>query len=101
MNYPESMLNTGNFTAELETNDIKKRAGIYIRNDVVYKRRNDLEKQNLHVVIIDVTAFKDFRIINLYRSFRPQGGVSTHDFFQAQLGVINNAVTKNCITNVA
>ena len=31
MNYPESMLNTGNFTVELETNDLKKRAGIYLK----------------------------------------------------------------------
>ena len=37
-----------------------------------------------------------FRIICLYRSFRPQGGISPESFFNAQLGVLTGAMTKNC-----
>ena len=54
---------------------MKKRVGIYIRKkDIKYTRRTDLEKPDCHVVIIDVLASTNFRIINLNRSFRPQGG---------------------------
>ena len=46
--------------------------------------KNDLEKPEFHVVIIDVLDSKKSRVISLYRSFRPQGGVSTEIFFAAQ-----------------
>ena len=32
----------------------------------------------------------------MYRSFRPQGGISPVTFFNAQLGLLSGAVTKNC-----
>ena len=44
MNYPEEILNCGNFILELELNDEKKRVGIYIAKDITYKRRFDLLK---------------------------------------------------------
>ena len=40
------------------------------KKDVKYTRRKDLEKENLHVVIIDVHLDKDYTLINIYRSFR-------------------------------
>ena len=60
-------------------------------------RRTDLEKENHHVVVIDVKCKTSFRIITLYRSFRPQGGISPETFFSAQLGLLKKAVTKNCL----
>ena len=55
-----------------------------------------MEKENHHIVIIDVKTKFLFRIITLYRSFRPQGGISPEAFFTAQLGVLKGAITKNC-----
>ena len=55
-----------------------------------------MEKENCHVVIIDVKNNLSFRIITLYRSFRPQGGISPVAFFKAQLEVLKSAITKNC-----
>ena len=42
-NFSESILNFGGYNLELETNTEKKRAGIYLRTDLKYKRRKDLE----------------------------------------------------------
>ena len=67
LNYPENILNCGDYTLELELNEDKKRVGIYINKDVVYKRRFDLERMNCHVIIIDVHGTANCRIINLYR----------------------------------
>ena len=67
MNYPEDILNCNNYVIELEQNTLKKRAGIYIRKDVRYIRRSDLEKVNCHIVIIDVTACTNFRLISNLR----------------------------------
>ena len=53
-NFPEKVLDCGGFTFELEINSDKKRAGIYLRNNVKYIRRDDLEKENFHIVIVDV-----------------------------------------------
>ena len=69
LNFPEESLNCGNFNAELETNDSKKRAGIHKRRDVKYKRGKDLARKNFHVVIIDVYALKNVRIILKCKSF--------------------------------
>ena len=42
------------FTLEIETNTKKKRIATYIKNEIPYKRRNDLEQPDLHLTIIDV-----------------------------------------------
>ena len=94
--FPENVLNCGGYNIELESNDSKKRAGIYIRRDVRYKRRHDLEEPNYHIVIIDVVCNINMRIINLYRSFRPPGMVSPETFFFNQLRIIKNALSNNC-----
>ena len=78
-------------------NSEKKRVGIYVNNKITYIRRTDLEKENLHIVIIDVKCKISLRIISLYRSFRPQGGVSPDAFFTAQLRVLSEALTRNCL----
>ena len=75
---------------------MKKRVGIYLNRDLNYIRRFDLEKEDHHTVIVDVKTIVPFRIISLYRSFRPQGGISPESIFNAQLGVLIGATTKNC-----
>ena len=67
MNFPEKILNCGGYTLELENNSEKKRAGIYLKNDIKYKRRIDLEKQYFHIVIGDVVVNVKIRIINIYQ----------------------------------
>ena len=55
-NYPEEILDRNNYILELELNGVKKRAGIYIRKDTKYIRRKDLEKENHHIVVIDINV---------------------------------------------
>ena len=45
---------------------------------------------------MDAKCKTEFRIIPLYRSFRPQVGISPETFFTAQLDLLREAVTKNC-----
>ena len=96
MNFPENILNSGGFTIELESNNEKKRAGFYIRNNLSYIRRFDLERENTHLLIIDVKLDVTVRIINVYRSFRPQGLMSASDLFEAQLELIKGALAPTC-----
>ena len=39
---------------EIAKNDSKSRAGIYIKNEIKYRRRPDLEDSNAGLVILDV-----------------------------------------------
>ena len=92
MNFPEKMLNCAGFTLELEANTFKKRARIYLKKELKYTRRTDLEKENFHVVIIDVFLNVKIRIINIYRSFRPPNGMTPDVFFAEQLRILKNAL---------
>ena len=76
---------------------MKKRSGFYVKKDINYSRRTDLEKDNFHVLIIDVHLDKDYRFINIYRSFRPQDLSAPLTFFKTQLSIIKSALTNNCI----
>ena len=93
MNFPEGEPNCNGYNLELETNSEKKRANFYIRNDITYVRRKDLEKENSHLLVIDVTAKKPICIINIYRSFRPPGMVSPSTFFNTQLELLVGSLT--------
>ena len=96
LNFPENILSTGGYNLELELNDNKKRTGIYIRNDIKYKRREDLEIKNHHLVIIDILCVPVIRIVCLYRSFRPPGMLSPELFFSNQIAALTNALNDNC-----
>ena len=54
MGFPENVLNSGKFLIELENNIIKKRVGIYVRKDINYIRRYDLEKSHLQMKLYKV-----------------------------------------------
>ena len=95
-NFPERLLNCGGYTLELELNSDKKRAGIYLKNDIKYIRRLDLEKENFHIVVVDVITDVKIRVINVYRSFRPPNSMTPEDFFVEQLKVIKKALCINC-----
>ena len=69
-------LSTSKYCLEIENNSVKSRVGFYISKDINYVRRTDLEGLNSHVIIIDITGESKLRVINVYRSFAPQGGES-------------------------
>ena len=94
--FPDTLLNCNGFCLELETCTDKKRSGIYLKNDINYTRRKDLEKNDVHIVIVDVTAETKFRLINVYRSFSPPGGSTATNCFNEQLNIIKKALGKNC-----
>ena len=95
MNFPEEILNCNNYNLELEMNNTKKRVGIYVAKGVNYKRRKDLEREDLHIVIIDILGNRPTRIINVYRTFRPLD-VTPAVFFDSQIQAIGHALTSNC-----
>ena len=84
-------LNIKGYVLEVETNKKKKRVATYIKTSVQYKRRNDLEKPNLHLIILDIQPSPQVRIITLYRTFRPQVARSPREHFQNQLHLENEA----------
>ena len=50
---------------ECEDNKKKSRAGIYVKNNIDYVRKTDLEGVNNGLVIIDFKSLKNYRLINL------------------------------------
>ena len=61
----------------------------------LYIRRKDLEKENMHIVIVDILGVKSTRIISLYRSFRPID-LTPGVFFESQLEILTNAQCSGC-----
>ncbi len=68
-----------------------------MKNSISYKRRIDLEKENMHIVILDVEISPRVQIITLYRIFNPQDGNTPRENFREQLNIINNATTATTI----
>ena len=56
--YPTNILSFRGFNLETEINKTKIRTGIYIKDTVSYTRRRDLEKEDSHIVIIDLNDRK-------------------------------------------
>ena len=84
-NYPLNILNCNNYNLEIESSDAKRRTGIYLRANISYTRRRDLETNNLHIVIVDINVSTKIRIINVYRSFHPPDGSPATEFFDKQM----------------
>jgi len=85
------------YSIEVENNNKKRRVAIYIKNSISYKRRVDLEKEGLHVIILDVESSPPIRIITIYRTFNPQCGCTPRENFRKQLNIINDATTPSTI----
>lgn len=96
-NMDSSLLSLPGFSFEPETNIFKKRVGVYIKSNINYVRRMDLESDSLHVVVIDVKSASNLRIITVYRPFNPPGNVSAREFFNQQMCQIKKAYTQNTI----
>ena len=63
-----------------------------IHNKINYERKRNLEEINTNLVIIDINGENEYRIINLYRTFAPEGNSTPTENFINQLRVINNAI---------
>ena len=96
----EKHLSLRDYKIELETNNNKKRTGIYIHNRLSYLRRKDLEDQNLHLVIIDVDGVNNLRIISIYRSFTAPSNLTPTDQFKLQIETIKRSID-TCINRTA
>ena len=92
------LLNIPGYKLELEVNDTKSRVGTYIKNSIKYERCTELEGVNKHLVIVDVLNGKKpkKRIINIYRSFNPQG-TSQREHFSCQLDLIKLAFNRDSV----
>ena len=71
--------------------------GCYISNELNYKRNLALEGVDSNLIIIDIEGTNPTRIINLYRSFNPQNGVSQRGKFKHQLSLIKESFTNKKI----
>ena len=79
-------------------NEKRLRVCIYIKNGVRFTRRQDLEKRNSHIIILDVITEKTkFRLINLYRVFNTLDGTTPRQKFVDQLNCIKEAKCANLV----
>ena len=96
--YPNRLLSFPGYNIEVESNEVKSRVATYIKDNINYNRRPELEGKNSNLLIIDIEQEPRFRIINIYRSFNPQGGMHQKEKFRYQLQLIKNAInTKTMI----
>ena len=95
--YPIELLTFPGYAIEVELNEVKSRVSFYINERVKYTRRNDLEGINSNLIIIDINGIKPVRLINIYRSFRPQENITAREKFKYQLGLIKDAMNSNTI----
>ena len=77
---------------------VKSRVGIFINNEITYKRIDQLEGIDSHIVIIDISnSCIVKRIINVYRCFNPQGNITLQEKFIYQLEIIKNPYCEKCV----
>ena len=85
-------LRISDYNLELEDNSIKSRVGFFVSKTIDYVRRLDLEGCDSNLIIIDLEGDLNIRLINVYRSFAPQSGVSQREKFKYQLLLIKKAL---------
>ena len=90
-NYDTNLLTHKDFKIEVEKNKKKARVATIIKNNIEYVRRTDLEIEDFGIIIIDIKIPYTYRIVNVYRSFNPQNGLTPLNFFETQLQIIKTA----------
>jgi exonuclease III len=48
------ILDNRQYKFEPKKSTTKRRVGLYINRNIIYKRREDLEESNLHLIIVDI-----------------------------------------------
>ena len=69
--YPYDILSSKDYKIECQRSTIKARCVALIKNDINYVRRTDLEGEDDCLIILDVKGIKNYRLINVYRTFTP------------------------------
>ena len=69
---PLQTLHIPGYTIEVESNKNKRRVATYVSNKLKYRRRQDLETQDNHLIIIEIGTNNKYRIFNIYRPFNPK-----------------------------
>ena len=95
--FDKNLLRIPGFNLELENNSLLSRVGFYISNEINYKRQASMEGEDSNLIIIDILGSNTTRIINVYRSFNPQNGISPREKFKYQLNLIREAYVKGTI----
>ena len=98
--FPPSVLAFKDYNIEIEENIEKARVCMYIKQNINYKRRKDLEGENLHLVVIDIESSKNYRIVNIYRSFQNNNELTQRERFCEQIIKIKTAVESSNNTSV-
>ncbi len=62
INFPVHTLNSSKYIYESQLSTEKKRVGFYVNRHVTYRRRDDLEVANMHVVVIDILKGNSVRL---------------------------------------
>jgi hypothetical protein len=94
-NLVHNLLSFPRFCYESETNEALSRVGVYIKSEINFVLRTEIEGVNQHIAVIDVIGTIRFRIINIYICFNPLNNVNARDFFNQQLNLIRTAYTEN------
>ena len=96
--FDTNLLGIPGYALELVSNDTKSRVGYYIRDNIKYIRRHDLEGLNSHLIIVDIKNVKTIekRMIKIYRSFNPVNE-SARELFVRQLGLIKQCFTSDSV----
>ena len=97
VNLNTDLLTFPGYSIEVESNDNKQRVAVYVSNRLNYRRRNDLEGSNNHIIIIDLIGGQDLRIMTIYRTFKPFENMTAREKFEIQLNLVKNAMSKNTI----
>ena len=99
--YPTELLSSADYKIEIEKHKHLARTAIVIKNNLAYERREDLELDDTSVIIIDINAKTNYRIINLYRQFSPPNNLTQTEHFKIQLSILklaaNNLNGRNLI----
>jgi hypothetical protein len=64
-----SLLSFPCFEYETKNHSTKARVGCYIKSGIKYMRCIDLEGINSHLLIIDISAERNLRLIKIYQNF--------------------------------
>ena len=75
-NLNHNLMSFPGYIYESEMNDTRSRVGCYVKSNISYVRRVELEGLNSHLIILDIKAKSYIRIINIYRPFNPPNGLS-------------------------
>ena len=98
-NYPINILSFKGYDYLNENNTSKARTGMYIKASLPYLRRDDLEKKDCGIIIVDLQLTKKYRVIGLYRTFNPNDQTTEFNYFKNQMEIISESCSDTSIKN--